>query len=62
MIRVLTAISILIMFMSCGFKPMYKLSESNVDLRSYSLKIINENDISREISEEIRTKWNCGKF
>ena len=41
-------------FSSCGFKPIYKLSESDVDLRSYTIKIANEDSISREIKEEIR--------
>ena len=57
MIRFLTTISILIVLTSCGFKPMYKLSESSFDFRSYSITIINENDTSREIKEEIRRSF-----
>ena len=57
MIRFLTTISILIVLTSCGFKPMYKLSESSFDFRSYSITIINENDTSREIKEEIRKSF-----
>jgi hypothetical protein len=57
MIRFLTTISILIVLSSCGFKPMYKLSESSFDFRSYSITIINENDTSREIKEEIRRSF-----
>ncbi|MDC3208370.1 hypothetical protein OBA27_01360 [Pelagibacteraceae bacterium] len=53
MIRFLTTISILIVLTSCGFKPMYKLSDSSFDFRSYSITIMNENDTSREIKEEI---------
>jgi len=44
-------------FSSCGFRPMYKLSESSFDFRSYSITIVNENDTSREIKEEIRKSF-----
>ena len=57
MIRFLTTISILIVLTSCGFKPIYKLSESSFDFRSYSISIMNENDTSREIKEEIRKSF-----
>ena len=57
MIRFLTTISILIVLTSCGFKPMYKLSESSFDFRGYSIVIMNENDTSREIKEEIRKSF-----
>ena len=57
MIRFLTTISILIVLTSCGFKPMYQLSESSFDFRSYSITIMNENDTSREIKEEIRKSF-----
>ena len=57
MIRFLTTISILIVLSSCGFKPMYKLSENSFDFRSYSITIINENDTSREVKEEIRRSF-----
>ena len=57
MIRFLTTISILIVLTSCGFKPMYKLSESSFDFRSYSITIMNENDTSREIKEEIKQSF-----
>ena len=39
---------------------MYKLSESNVDLKSYSINIINENNTSREIKEEIKRSFPYG--
>ena len=57
MIRFLTTISILILLTGCGFKPMYKLSESSFDFRSYSITIMNENDTSREIKEEIKQSF-----
>jgi hypothetical protein len=36
---------------------MYKLSESSFDFRSYSIIILNKNDTSREIKEEIRKSF-----
>ena len=44
-------------FSSCGFKPMYKLTENSIDFRSYSITIMNENDASREIKEEIKRSF-----
>ena len=49
--------------MSCGFKPIYKLSEENNINKSYSVTILN--NVSREIIEEINTniiKENNEKF
>ena len=46
-------IFLLLYLTNCGFKPMYKLSESNVDFRSYSVVITNESSTSREVKEEI---------
>ena len=44
-------------FSSCGFKPMYKLTENTIDFRSYSITIMNGNDTSREIKEEIKRSF-----
>ena len=57
MIRFLTSISILVVLMSCGFKPMYKISENNIDFSNYSITIMNENNTSREIKEEIKKSF-----
>ena len=57
MIRFLTTISILIVLTSCGFKPMYKFSENSFDFRNYSVRIVNENDTSREIKDEIKKSF-----
>ena len=57
MIRFLTSISILVVLMSCGFKPMYKISENSIDFRNYSITIMNENNTSREIKEEIKKSF-----
>ena len=57
MIRFLTSISILLVLISCGFKPMYKISENSIDFRNYSITIMNENNTSREIKEEIKKSF-----
>ena len=51
MIKVLTSIFILIIFTSCGFKPIYKLSDNNQSSSEYYIEITNQ--VSREIVEEI---------
>ncbi len=51
-------IFLLFIFNNCGFKPAYKLSESSIDFRSYSLLLMNETDVSREIKEEIKKSFN----
>ena len=57
MIRFITSISILVVLMGCGFKPMYKISENNIDFSNYSITIMNENNTSREIKEEIKKSF-----
>ena len=56
-IRVSLLIILFSFLVNCGFKPMYKFSETNVDLNSYSINIRNEDNISREIKEEIRKSF-----
>ena len=56
-IRIGLFISLFFYLVSCGFKPMYKLSENNIDLNSYSINIINENSTSRLIREEIKKSF-----
>ena len=36
---------------------MYKFSENNIDLKSYSINIINESNTSRQIREEIKKSF-----
>ena len=57
MTRAVLFIFLLLYLSSCGFKPMYKISESNIDLKSYSIIIMNESSISREIKEEIKKSF-----
>ena len=42
---------------NCGFKPIYKLSENDIDFRNYSINILNESSTSREIREEIERSF-----
>ena len=53
-IKIGALIFLLFFFNNCGFKPMYKISESSIDFKSYSIVIMNESNISREIKDEIR--------
>ena len=57
MTRVIPIIFLLLYLSSCGFKPMYKISKNNIDFKSYSIIIMNESNISREIKEEIRKSF-----
>jgi len=51
MIRIGLLIAILLLTLSCGFKPIHKFSEMSASNASYSVKVLN--DVSREIIEEI---------
>ena len=42
---------------NCGFKPIYKLSENDIDFRNYSINILNASSTSREIREEIEKSF-----
>tara|TARA_Y200000002_G_scaffold22208_1_gene16878 strand:+ start:189 stop:692 length:504 start_codon:yes stop_codon:yes gene_type:complete len=53
-IRIGLLISMFSYLVGCGFKPMFKFSENGIDLKSYYINIINENNISRQIKEEIK--------
>ena len=59
-IRISLLISLFSYLVSCGFKPMYKLSENSIDLKSYSINIINESNTSRQIKEEIKKSFPSG--
>ena len=53
-IRISLLISLFSYLVSCGFKPMYKSSENDIDFKSYYINIINESNTSRQIKEEIK--------
>ncbi len=56
-IKISSLLFLLFYLSSCGFKPIYKISESNIDFRGYSIIITNESSVSREIKEEIRKSF-----
>ena len=56
-IRVSLLIFLFSYIVGCGFKPIYKFSENSVDLKSYSINIINESNTSRVIKEEIKKSF-----
>ena len=60
--KIILSFVVLLYFSGCGFKPMYKLTEGNFDIRNYSFEIINESSISREIKEEIRDSFSSGTY
>ena len=51
MSRTLVILGIFLLFLNCGFKPIYKLSENNLNSSNYSIEIINK--VSSEINEEV---------
>ena len=51
MIRTGLLIAVLLLTLSCGFKPIHKFADINASNASYSVKVLN--DVSREIVEEI---------
>ena len=51
MIKFFTSVFILIIITSCGFKPIYKLSDDNKNSNEYYIQITNQ--VSREVVEEI---------
>ena len=56
-IRISLLISLFSFLVSCGFKPIYKFSENSIDLKSYSINIVNESNTSRVIKEEIKKSF-----
>ena len=59
-IKIGLLLSVFSYFASCGFKPMYKFSENSINLNSYSVNIINESNVSRQIKEEIKKSFPSG--
>ena len=59
-IKIGLLLSVFSYFVSCGFKPMYKFSENSINLDSYSVNIVNESNVSRQIKEEIKKSFPSG--
>ena len=51
--KLLAAIAIFFIFLSCGFKPIYKLTSDDIRIDGYSVKFTNQ--VSREIIEEVNS-------
>ena len=51
MIRIVIILSMFLLILSCGFKPIYKSSDIDVANTGYSIKI--QNSASREVIDEI---------
>ena len=51
MMRNIAILCIFMLFLNCGFKPIYKLSDDNENSGNYSVQVTNK--VSREIIEEI---------
>ena len=53
MIRSALILLFLLLIISCGFKPIHKLTDTNAENEGYSVKILN--NVSMEVIEEINT-------
>ena len=53
-IKYIYIIFLSLFLISCGFKPMYKLSENSFNLENFIVKIANDSSISREAENEIK--------
>ena len=51
--KLLAALAIFILFLGCGFKPIYKLTSDDIRIDGYSVKFTNQ--VSREIIEEVNS-------
>jgi hypothetical protein len=49
--KALATLAIFILFINCGFQPIYKISDDGLNTESYSVEIINK--VPREIFDEI---------
>ena len=49
--KLLAAIAIFVIFLSCGFKPIYKIAIDDTIVASYSMLVTNQ--VAREIIEEV---------
>ena len=53
MSKLLATLAIFFILLSCGFKPIYKITSDDVDLDGYSVEVANQ--VSREIIEEVNS-------
>ena len=53
MSKLLATLAIFFIFLSCGFKPIYKITSDDIDLDGYYVEVANK--VSREIIEEVNS-------
>ena len=53
MSKLVATLAIFFIFLSCGFKPIYKITSDDIDLNGYSVEVVNQ--VSREIIEEVNS-------
>ena len=49
--KLLTTLAVFFIFISCGFKPIYKITSDDATLDGYSVEVTNQ--VAREIIEEV---------
>ncbi len=49
--KLLIALAIFFIFLSCGFKPIYKMTSDDTSIANYSIEVTNQ--VAREIIEEV---------
>ena len=53
MSKLVATLAIFCIFLSCGFKPIYKIASDDINLDGYSVEFTNQ--VSREIIEEVNS-------
>ena len=53
MSKLLATLAIFFVFLSCGFKPIYKITSDDIDLDGYYVEVANK--VSREIIDEVNS-------
>ena len=51
--KLLTTLAIFFIFLSCGFKPIYKMTSDDTNIDGYSVEVTNQ--VAREIIEEVNS-------
>ena len=51
--KALTTLAVFFIFLSCGFKPIYKMTSDDINIDGYSVEVTNQ--VSREIIEEVNS-------
>ena len=51
--KLLATLSVFCIFLGCGFKPIYKITSDDTNIKGYSVEITNQ--VAREIIEEVNS-------